>query len=252
MFSNVEMDDQEALVQFAQSCNQLGSGLTDETCMAIKSYCDGLKSYNENVNLVSNSNLRVVLRDHVLDSFALNMIIDEEKTRLGRDELSLVDIGSGAGFPGMILALARPDFKVVLIESIAKKCVFLMQSVAELKLENRVTVLHERAESVAHRSDYREKFDFATARAVGNLNLVAELAMPFLRHGGCLLAQRSRRQLDEEMPGAQKLFSRFAGNVGRCIFPDEKIMEKQVGILLVEKKGTISGAFPRSGAKLGT
>lgn len=124
------------------------------------------------------------------------------------------DIGSGGGVPGMILAIARPDANVVLIESTRKKAEFLVQTAAELKLAN-VQVLPSRAEDVG-RSAMREKFDLAVARAVGEMAVLAEWMLPLVKVGGVALAMKGPK-VHDELPKAQKAIQLFGGGPAQII-----------------------------------
>jgi len=127
---------------------------------------------------------------HVVDSL----------TGLELDELAsarrVADIGSGAGFPGLVLAVALPDSRVYLIESIGRKCEFMQRAIDAAGIAN-ATVINARSEEIAS-GDHREAYDVVTARAVGRLSTLAELASPLLRDGGVLVAWKGKRDPDEE------------------------------------------------------
>lgn len=250
------VDSVTLIDKFQGQCELIGAPLDARSRDLIVRYCQELEEYNKKVNLVSNADLEVVLRDHVLDSLTLVPLIAEHRGRLtgGSKErkLRLVDIGSGAGFPGVVLASYMEDLSVTLIDSVTKKCVFLQHIVDLLGLSDRVFVANARSEALAHQDDLRGKFDFATARAVGSLPLIAELTLPFLRNGGVLLAQRSCKQLEEDQRVAGPLASKFGGSVIGCFLPDAQITEKQVGILAIKRSKAIPSQYPRIGAKLGT
>lgn len=235
---------------FQDKCGRLGISIEAHQLEILLRYCSELEQYNRNVNLVSNGDLAVVLRDHILDSLTLVPLIREH----GGDaaDKSLIDIGSGAGFPGVVLACYFDGLQVTLVESIAKKCAFLDRLIKVLGIDGRVIVINYRAEELARRPEFREQFDFATARAVGSIRLIAELAVPFLRRDGVLLAQRSAKQLQDERPAADKLFGRFGAKVVNCHYPDAQITEKNVGVLLAKKVAPVPQLYPRRGAKLGT
>jgi 16S rRNA (guanine527-N7)-methyltransferase len=248
-------ENEEVFGQFELKCSTLGIRLSERSSALLQQYCTELQAYNEKVNLVSNADLTVVLRDHVLDSLTLIPLMQQHLRRKKTPDdckLSLVDIGSGAGFPGIVLAIQEENLHVVLIESVAKKATWLKHVTAQLQLSNRIEVVNERAEAAAHNSQYRESFDFATARAVGKLDLVMELTLPFLCKGGLLLAQRSTRQLQEEQLAAPAIAARFGGKVLDCTFPNAEVTEKQAGILAIEHTSRTAAGFPRQGGKLGS
>jgi 16S rRNA (guanine527-N7)-methyltransferase len=150
----------------------------------------------------------------------------------------LADIGSGGGIPGIILAIARPDASVVLIESTKKKADFLIRTAAELKLTN-VQVLPNRAEEIG-RSPMRETFDIAVARAVGDLAVLAEWMLPLVKIGGDALAMKGPR-VQEELPKAREAI-RLLGGAPAQVFPTDL---GQHVIVKIRKIATTKSHYPR-------
>ncbi len=153
-----------------------------ETYQKMEQYAAFLVDYNEKVNLTAVTEGSEILRKHFLDSMLLAKYADIPS------DASLLDIGSGAGFPGVPLALARPDLHITLLDSLNKRIVFLQQ-LCEL-LGCSYTAMHGRAEISAKNPDMREKFDVVTARAVAALPTLAEYSLPFVRVGGSWLAMK--------------------------------------------------------------
>lgn len=197
-------------------------------------------------NLVANDNLSVLLKEHLLDSMQLLPWLKPSRS----SQLKLVDIGSGAGFPALVLAICRPDLQVTLLESIGKKCRFLEEAAEELGLDKRVRVICQRAESTAHESRFRERFDFATARAVGSLPMVAELCLPFLKTGGLFLAQRSKRQANEEADYADDYASRLGGHLKEIVNFKPDLLGRELSLLVMEKLKTTPLRYPRTAAEM--
>ncbi|MBX9573232.1 MAG: 16S rRNA (guanine(527)-N(7))-methyltransferase RsmG [Candidatus Obscuribacterales bacterium] len=219
--------------------------LNDDSKKQILLFCDELRAYNEHTNLVANANLDVVLKEHVLDSLTLLPSIKKDS------DAKLIDIGSGAGFPGLILAIARPQLKVFLLESIGKKCRFLEKACEKLGLgSKRVHVVCDRAEVLGHSPEYRERFTYATARAVAALPIVAELTLPFLKVGGIFLAQRSKRQVEQEQADAEAYISRLGGRVLRTDLLPEDLIGRQLSVTSIEKDRTTPRRFPRPAAQI--
>jgi 16S rRNA (guanine527-N7)-methyltransferase len=137
----------------------------------------------------------------VTDERAWQVHVEDSLTGLDVPELRqasrIADIGAGAGFPGLVLAVALPDARVDLIESVGRKTAFITQAAAAAGIPN-AFALNARAEDVARGGDTRESYDVVTARAVGRLSTLAELASPLLREGGVLVAWKGRRDEDEE------------------------------------------------------
>ena len=165
----------------------LGVALDDAQIDRFSRYADGLGAWNERVNLTSAQALADITRTHFLDSLTLVPFV----TRAAGDGARVVDVGSGAGFPGVALKVAMPSLRVTLVEATAKKAVFLRWLVDELALTG-VEVRTGRAEELGHDVGLRESFDIATARALGPMTTMLELTLPFVRVGGVLLAQRGK------------------------------------------------------------
>jgi 16S rRNA (guanine527-N7)-methyltransferase len=145
-------------------------------------YADELRNWNERFNLTTITDPKQIVTRHFLDSLVCALHWGDEPQRL-------VDIGSGAGFPGLPLKILRPTLHLTLIESVRKKAEFLRHIVKLLHLEH-VTILTERVESVGHDPDRRASYDVATARALAELRVLIEYALPLLRINGQLLAPK--------------------------------------------------------------
>ena len=220
--------------------------LSDEAVKQILIFCSELKAYNEHTNLVANANLDVVLKEHVLDSLQLLPAIRDDDSNK-----KLIDIGSGAGFPGIILAIARPQLRIALLESIGKKCRFLELAAEKLELgSKRLQVLCDRAELLAHKAQYREAFDYATARAVAPLPIVAELTLPFLKKGALFLAQRSKRQALQEQADADAYVSKLGGKVVDIEFLPVDLVGRELSIIKIKKEKQTPSRYPRSSAQI--
>ena len=149
-------------------------------------YREGLVQWDRRVNLTSPAALADVERVHFLDSLSVVPLVRREAAETAR----LIDVGAGAGFPGVPLKLLLPGLRLTLVEATGKKADFLRWLVAELGLKD-VDVRSQRAEELAHQPGYREAFDVATARALGSLATVLELTLPFCTVGGLVVAQRA-------------------------------------------------------------
>lgn len=252
---NNQADDDavDGFDRLVAAAKYLGLEISDGAIALIRRYLRILQAYNQHTNLVAKAAPDVVIRDHVLDALTLVPLLDAKMTLIGmekRQSPSLVDIGSGAGFPALILAMIMPALHVTCIDSIGKKTRFLEMAIEELQLTERVSVINARAEEIAHDRSMREHFDFATARAVGSLALVAELALPLVRRGGFLFAQKSREQIKVEMPSAEKALAAFGGQVLAVTDVDKNVVDRDLCILLIEKRQPTPAQYPRPTAQL--
>ena len=221
---------------------KLGLNLSSEQIDQLTEFCSILTRFNQHTNLVANCEADVLLRDHVLDSLSLSGLI-----KPGRKDVStsLIDIGSGGGFPGLVLAIAQPTMAVALVEATGKKARFLSEAITILSLDQRVQVFNQRAELMAHNAAYRRRFDYATCRAVGTLATVLELTLPFLKTGGVALIQRSAAQAQMEEKPALKEVKRLKAELIGIVYPDEKVLTKARAILQLQQKNPVPNIYPR-------
>ena len=159
----------------------------------LEKYCLLLQEWNEKMNLTSITGTDEVYEKHFFD--CLLSLREEVKGRV-------VDVGSGAGFPGMVWKIARPELEVVLLEPTKKRCSFLEEVIRSLNLSN-ITVVNERAEDYVKRE--REAFDTVTARAVANLPLLSELCIPLLKTGGYFIAMKGAQGKEEASAAAHAI-----------------------------------------------
>ncbi len=169
---------------FTEAAASLGAPLSLAQVEQMRRMVELLRSYNPSASLMSEAALTDVLRGHVLDSLTLLPLIRNANLREGR----LVDVGTGGGFPGLVLSIAEPSLRVTLMDATRKKTAYLERAAAELALD--VEVLQARAEDAAHEPELRESFDIAVCRALGPWPVVLELTLPFCRTGGMLFGQR--------------------------------------------------------------
>ncbi|KAK9119604.1 hypothetical protein Scep_017697 [Stephania cephalantha] len=172
----------------------------------ISLYVDALLQWNQKMNLTAVTETSEVMTRHVEDSLAIlppirsSYIYGSSSSRC--DDLSIVDVGSGPGLPGLILAVACPGWKVTLLESMKKRCDFLEHAIGITGLSN-VEVLRGRAESVGQSLDFREMFDVAVARAVAEMRILAEYCLPLVRVGGLFVAAKGH-DIEDEVKNADK------------------------------------------------
>jgi 16S rRNA (guanine(527)-N(7))-methyltransferase RsmG len=227
-----------------KAADLLGVPILDEQMQELAAYLNALWHYNEHTNLVSDASTDVVIRDHLIDALTLVPIISRQP-----GNRALIDIGSGAGFPGFVLAIMLPQIKVTLLDSIGKKTRFLAETAEALgfgaESPRQIAVITGRAEEQGHIACLRERFDFATARAVGQLDLVAELGIPFLKLGGKLLASKSRKQSTEEMAVAEDFIKKLGGSSVVMEAPNPVATGKDLVILISTKMTPTPARYPR-------
>ena len=181
-----------------------GAGSVPEKEEKLEKYRILLAEWNSRVNLTAITDPEEVRRKHFLDSLTFSAAAEPA------DGNTLLDVGSGAGLPGIPLAVAFPALKVTLLETLQKRCRFLEEVKAQLGLDN-VTVLQGRAEDLARDPAFRGTFDLVTARAVAPLGVLAEYCLPFVRTGGLFVAYKSRTA-EEELAAAANAVTTLGGS----------------------------------------
>ena len=173
------------LMNFEPSCAEFKKynlDLSQEKYDKFCKYAEFLVEYNKNVNLTAITEPREILIKHFIDSSLILNYIDIPENS------SIIDVGTGAGFPSVPLKIMRPDLKITLLDSLGKRITFL-QKLCEL-IEADAEFIHGRAEDIAKMAEYREKFDFSCARAVANLSVLSEYCIPFVKVGGYFISMK--------------------------------------------------------------
>lgn len=179
-----------SIEKIAPACAGFGVEITDEIKEKLNIYGNLLLEWNEKINLTAIKDPEGVLYKHFYDCilFFKNVKLPEGA--------SLIDVGTGAGFPGMVLKIVRPDIKVTLLDSLNKRLIFLNDVIEKLGLKG-IETLHMRAEEAGKSKKCREKYDFATARAVANLPVLMEYCTPLIKVGGTFVSMKGPSAADE-------------------------------------------------------
>ena len=213
--------------------------LDESRAEKLENFASLLVEKNEVMNLTAITEPTAVAQLHLLDSAALAQYADFSGKRV-------VDVGTGAGFPGMPLRILKDDFDLVLLDSLGKRVTWLAEVCAELQLK-RVDCVHARAEEFAAKE--RESFDFATSRAVAQLNVLAELALPLVKVGGRFLAMKSIES-EEEIAAAKSAIKTLGGKivaVENYTIPTCDVTHR---VVIIEKVAPTPAKYPRAFAKI--
>lgn len=228
--------DVDALVRDGAAA--LGVSVTEETVARLRRYSAMLGEWNERFNLTAITDPAEVAQKHFVDSLSLLRVPECQG-----EGVSLVDVGSGAGFPGLVLAMARPSWRVLLLDALGKRVEFLRAVASEVGAEN-VEAVHVRAEDAARRPEWREGFDVATARAVAHLPVLAEYCLPLVRVGGSFVAMKGPSAAGE-VESAGKALLRLGGRVsGVDVLSLPGIEEGRSLVRIVKTKAT-PAEYPR-------
>ena len=189
---------------FLEEAKKLGILLTEDQLSKLEKFYRLLISWNEKMNLTRIIEKEEVYLKHFYDSLTIVKVIDLNK------KMTLCDVGSGAGFPGIVLKIAFPNLKITLIDSLQKRVNYLNQIIKDLELTD-IEAIHTRAEDYA--KDNREIFDIVTARAVTNLRILAELCIPMVAVDGYFIPMKAN--IDEEIIDSQEILMKLNGKIKR-------------------------------------
>jgi 16S rRNA (guanine527-N7)-methyltransferase len=223
-------------------CQEFGVEITDKIAENLNKYGNLLLEWNEKINLTAITEPEEVLYKHFYDCILFFKNVDVPQNA------KIIDVGTGAGFPGMVLAIARPDIKLCLLDSLNKRVNFLCEVLSSLGLS--AEAVHLRAEEGARKPEHREQYDIACARAVAALPTLLELALPFVRPGGRMMAFKGP-SLDEELASSEKALKKL------CAQPIEAHSISIPGrdwdhrLMMIRKTAPTPKKFPRKAGEAG-
>ena len=223
--------------RFDQELEMLGIQLTDVQKEQFDRYYELLIEWNRVMNLTGITEYDEVNLKHFTASLTIVRIKNMKNVS------TLIDVGTGAGFPGIPIKIAFPHIKVTLLDSLNKRIKFLNQVVEELDLKDVVT-LHGRAEDYAKKEEYREQFDLCASRAVANLCTLSEYCLPFVKKGGCFISYKSADS-DEEIEQSKKALDILGGKiekVDKFVLPGSDMGRT---LVMVEKVKNTPRKYPR-------
>lgn len=225
-----------------QSCKDSGLVLDNETFEKFNTYKNLLQEWNEKINLTAITDDDGVYKKHFIDSLKIFKAkeIHEAKT--------IIDVGTGAGFPGLPIAIMNNNIEVTLLDSLNKRINFLDTVVAKVGLKN-VTTIHSRAEDGARRKDLREKFDIATSRAVANMCVLSEYTLPYVKVGGYLIALKGPA-VEEEILESKNAVATLGGKIEEIIQVDIEGTDLKHNLVVVKKVKKTPPTYPRKAGSI--
>lgn len=224
---------------FIKEVEKLNISITKENLASLAKYKDLLVEYNKKFNLTAIKSDEEIYLKHFYDSLTLI------KAYSLNGNLKLLDIGTGAGFPGLVLKIFYPDLELTLLDSNHKKIAFLEVVIKELNLKN-VTCINSRAENLP--KTYREYFDIVTSRAVAHLRILLELSIPYLKVGGKLIAMKGLSE--EEIKESAKILEKLDSTIVDTIKFNLPIEGSNRSLVIVQKNKKTNEIYPRSYDKI--
>ena len=211
--------------------------LSDLQATNLLTYYEMLVEWNKVMNLTGITEFEDVLLKHFIDSVAICQITDMSKVH------TVMDVGTGAGFPGMPLKIVFPHLKITLLDSLNKRIQFLNAVIEKLELKG-ITTIHGRAEDYGRDPKYREQYDLCVSRAVANLSSLSEYCVPFIKVGGRFISYKAG-EVEEEVRQAEKAVRTLhcePANIDKIILPDSDLSRS---FIIIKKKGHLDIKYPR-------
>ncbi len=219
---------------------ELRIGLKSEQVDALRLYQQELIAWNERFNLTAITDDFGIQIRHFLDSLSCLLALEPGEQFSGK---RIIDVGTGAGFPGIPLKIICPTIRLTLLEATAKKVQFLEHIVAQLALQN-VTVIHGRAEELGHDPQHREQYHWAVARAVADLPVLIEYLLPLVQVSGRVIAQKGE-SAPAEAQRSEWAFTQLGGQLRRLVPVDLRGLAETRYLVLVDKVAATPGKYPR-------
>ena len=216
---------------------QLGINLSERQVEQFMRYKELLQEWNEKMNLTAITEDREVMTKHFLDCMTINKALDMNSQK------TVIDIGTGAGFPGLVIKIAFPHLKVTLVDALKKRLNFLEVVINELGLTE-IECIHSRAEDLGKNKAYREGFDICASRAVANLAVLSEYTLPFVKVQGYLITLKGQK-LDEELEQGQKAIQILGGELEEVVHTGVPFTDLNHKIAKIKKVKPTATKYPR-------
>ena len=228
------------LEKIVSLCREFGVDLNDEQLSRLNTYGNLLIEWNEKINLTAITEPDEIVIKHFYDCilFFKNVCVPQNA--------KIIDVGTGAGFPGMVLKIIRPDIELTLLDGLNKRLVFLNEVLKELNLT--AATVHLRAEEGGQNAEHRERYDIACARAVARLNVLAEYCLPFVKKGGTFVAMKGP-SAEDELADSSTAISLLGGDTATIIC-EELPQNEQRSFVIIKKISQTPPKYPRNSAKI--
>jgi len=239
------MDNKNFLIT---SLSEINLNFTKEDIVKIEEYIDILLEHNKQTNLVGTKLEQDILIRHVLDSLSIFKYSNYFFIHNNRENFKILDIGTGAGLPGILISIFLKDTHVYLMDKKSKAINFLKETVHKLKLSN-VYIIEGSAEILGHDKKYRENFNVVLSRAVGKFNIVCELMLPFCKIGGKIIFYKSKK-LNEEIEEYKNIIPILGGRIDKILEVKVPNLDEYRAFLSILKESSTLYKYPRKYAKM--
>ena len=227
--------------KFEKSLEKLNIHLNEKQMFQFMKYYEMLIETNKVMNLTAIKEYDEVVDKHFIDSLSLIQAIDLNQP------LKVIDVGTGAGFPGIPLKIAFPQLKIVLLDSLNKRINFLNRVIETLELTD-VETIHGRAEDFGRNPQYREQFDLCVSRAVANLSTLSEYCVPFIQVGGHFIPYKSGK-VQDELEVSRRAVTLLGGHIADCLSYSLADTDMERTLVIIEKINPTKKAYPRKAGK---
>ncbi len=230
------MEKIEFLRHVKQKAQEIGYNLQEEQLEQFFTYKELLIEWNKKMNLTAIEQEEDIITKHFIDSLSIASYIP--------DTAKVIDIGTGAGFPGIPLKILKKDLSITLLDSLNKRITFLKEVIRNLSLEN-IQAVHARAEELAHKEEYREQYDIAVSRAVAPMHTLLEYMLPYVKIGGKCICMKGPN-LQEESKDLQNCLETLGGKIEKIeeiVLPETEIKRN---IMLIKKENKTPKKYPRN------
>ena len=229
------MNIEDFSLELSKKTNQMGIKLSKEQIQKLYIYMNLLLDWNEKINLTAITEPNEVILKHFVDSLSIQQYI--------KKDLKMIDVGTGAGFPGIPISILNSNTEIILLDSLNKRINFLNEVVNTLNLDN-VKTIHSRVEDAGKEENHREIYDIATSRAVASLNVLLEYLLPLVKVGGkciCMKGSSVKEEI-EEAKNAIKILGGEIEKIDEIILPDSDIKRN---IIIIKKVKETPLKYPR-------
>lgn len=233
------MNSYDLMKQYAEKFNII---IDEEKIDKFRRYAALIKEWNEKINLTAITDEDGIIKKHFIDSIS---VLESNVIKRG---MKIIDIGTGAGFPGIPLKIIMPESEILLVDSLNKRICFLNEVISLLGLHG-IQAVHGRAEEMARKPVQREKFDIAVSRAVANMTVLAEYCIPFVKTGGYFIAMKGPSS-ESEIEESKTAINILGGKIKNVVETSMLQPDMNHRLVIVEKIKSTMGKYPRNAGQI--